>query len=151
MRNLEKILIEHFFFKGMSDEHIRTLCGCASNARFRPGTYLFREGSSADTFYCVRTGIVSLEIYSPGKGPIQIDSRSVDEVVGWSWMVPPYTWYCDARVVDEVRAIALDGRCLRGKCEKDVALGYELYTRFVPLMHRALEATRLQLLDVYGA
>lgn len=150
IQNLEQILSDHFFFRGMPKEHIQTLCGCASNVRFARGNYVFKEGDQADTFYCIRSGTVSLEIHSPAKGPIRIDARGADQVLGWSWIVAPYRFYCDARVVEEVRAIALNGRCLREKCEHDKVFGYELYTRFVPLIHRALEATRLQLIDVYG-
>jgi hypothetical protein len=50
-----------------------------------------------------------------------------------------------------VRAIALDGKCLRTKCEQNHDLGYELLKRFSQIMSRRLDATRLQLLDVYGA
>lgn len=151
MENLERILSEHPFFQGMTEQDIRVLNGCVSNVRFSAGTFIFREGEAADTFYCIRIGQVALEIYSPEKGPLQIDNREAGDVLGWSWIVPPFTWYCDARVVEDVRALALNARCLRGKCEKDRILGYELYTRFVPLMHRSLEATRLQLMDVYGS
>jgi hypothetical protein len=55
-----------------------------------------------------------------------------------------------ARAVELTRAIALDGKCLREKCEKDHDLGYELLKRFSNIIEQRLEATRLQLLDVYG-
>jgi len=151
VENLERLITEHSFFKGMKNEHIRLLTGCASNVRFPKGSYIFREGETANTFYGIRAGRVALEIYSPAQGPLQIDTRKSGGILGWSWIVAPYRWYCDARVIEDVRALALDGACLRGKCEKDKNLGYELYTRFIPLMHRSLEVTRLQLMDVYGS
>lgn len=151
MENLERILSDHPFFEGMTEEQLRVLSGCTSNVRIPAGAFVFREGEAADSFYCIRVGQVALEIYSPEKGPVPIDNRGAGEVLGWSWIITPFTWYCDARAVEDVRALALDGRCLRGKCEKDRILGYELYTRFVPLMHRSLEATRLQLMDLYGS
>jgi CRP/FNR family cyclic AMP-dependent transcriptional regulator len=64
--------------------------------------------------------------------------------------VPPYRWHFDARAVELTRAIALDGECLRGKCEEDHDLGYEIMKRFALVIAERLEATRLQLLDVYG-
>jgi len=70
--------------------------------------------------------------------------------VGVSWLVPPYRWTYDARAVERVRAISLDAECLRGKCDDDPALGYDMMTRFVPILVQRLQATRLQLLDVYG-
>ena len=84
-------------------------------------------------------------------GTIQIDSRSGGEPLGWSWIVEPYRWFCDARALEDVSALAFDGACLRGKFDQDLPLAYEMYRRFVPLIHRSLQATQLQLLDVYGA
>ena len=72
-----------------------------------------------------------------------IETIDAGEVVGWSWLFPPYRWHFDARAVDaDVRAIAFDGACLRGKCEDDPALGYELMKRFAQVMHRAPAARR---------
>jgi len=64
--------------------------------------------------------------------------------------VPPYRWRFDAQAVAPTRAIALDGKCLRGKFEADHTLGYELLKRFAPIIGQRVEATRLQLLDLYG-
>jgi CRP-like cAMP-binding protein len=72
------------------------------------------------------------------------------EVLGWSWLIPPYHWKFDARAIEQTRALALDGKCLRTKCEEDHDLGYELLKRFAQIMEERLQATRLQLLDVYG-
>ncbi len=71
-------------------------------------------------------------------------------VVGWSWLFPPYRWSFDARALELTRTVAFDGACLRGKCEADTTLGYELMQRFAAVMLDRLQATRLQLLDVYG-
>ena len=79
-----------------------------------------------------------------------IRSREAGEILGWSWLVPPYRWHFDARAVELTRAIALDGKCLREKCEEDHDLGYEVMRRFVVIIAQRLEETRLQLLDVYG-
>ena len=73
------------------------------------------------------------------------------DILGWSWLMPPYHWQFHARAVEVTRAIALDGKCLRTKCEQNHDLGYELLKRFCHIIERRLEATRLQLLDVYGS
>jgi CRP-like cAMP-binding protein len=118
---------------------------------FRAGEFVFREGDNADSFYFIRQGKLVIETYVPQKGPIAIQTREAGEVAGWSWMVPPYKWRFDARAVELTRAIALDGKCLRDKFEKDHDLGYELMKRFSVLIAQRLEATRLQLLDIYGS
>ena len=150
IHDLEQFISGHPFSKGMSDEHIKLLTGCAKNVRFHEGEFLFREGGDAETFYYIRSGKVVMELHTPPRGTIQIDSRTKDDTLGWSWMVPPYRWFCDARAAGEVRGLAFDATCLRGKWDKDAQFAYAMYQRFVPLMHRSLQVTQLQLLDIYG-
>jgi len=150
MENLESILKEHPFFEGLLNKHIEFIVGCASNARFKTGEFLFREGQEANHFYLIREGTVNLEIYSPQKGAITIQTLGEGEIVGWSWIISPYQWRFDARSVDMTRLIALDGKCLRDKCNEDPELGYELLKRFSPIIEQRLVATKIQLLDLYG-
>ena len=70
--------------------------------------------------------------------------------MGWSWLFAPHRWQFDGRAVDPTRTIAFDGTCLRGKCDADHELGYQLMRRFAAVAVERLQATRLQLLDVYG-
>lgn len=150
MENLEKILSDHPFFKDMKSEYLSLIVGCASNVRFNEDEIIFSEGEEANKFYVIREGVVALDIHDPGSGRITIDTLEDGEILGWSWLVPPYYWRFDARVIMRTRAIALDGECLRNKCEADHNLGYELLKRFSLIMEQRLQATRLQLLDVYG-
>ncbi|HKI47416.1 MAG TPA: cyclic nucleotide-binding domain-containing protein [Balneolales bacterium] len=150
MENLEKILSDHPFFKDMESEYLNLIVGCASNVRFHEDEVIFSEGEEANKFYVIREGSVALDIHDPGSGKITIDTLEDGEVLGWSWLVPPYYWRFDARAIMKTRAIALDGKCLRNKCEADHNLGYELLKRFTPIIDQRLQATRLQLLDVYG-
>lgn len=149
IENLEHILIEHPFFVGMKQEHMDLLVGCASNVRFEAGQFILREGEEANSFYLLRQGKAALEIYAPGRGSISIQTLGAGEVLGWSWLVPPYRWRFDARAIELTRAIALDGKCLRQKCEKDSELGFELLKRFSQVMVEHLQAARFQLLNVY--
>ena len=119
--------------------------------RFEAGGYLLREGEPADWFYLIRQGRVALELKAPGRPPVTIQTIREGEIAGVSWLIPPYRWTYDARAMELVRALALDGKCLRGKCEQDHDLGYDLMKRFMPVLIQRLQATRLQLLDLYGA
>jgi CRP-like cAMP-binding protein len=112
---------------------------------------MLREGEEANQFYLIRQGQVAIEISPPQKRAIVVDTIGEGEILGWSWLLPPYHWKFHARATEAVRAIALDGKCLRTKCEQNHDLGYELLKRFSQIMSRRLDATRLQLLDVYGA
>ena len=150
MEGLERILGEQPFFAGLAPEQMRLVTGCARNHRFEAGKYLFREGDSADEFFLVRQGKVALEISAPGQAPIVFSTIGESEVVGASWLVPPYRWMFDARALELVRAIGIDAACLRTKCEADSKLGYEMMKRFLPILVQRLQAARLQLMDVYG-
>lgn len=150
IQTLEPYLAEHPFLNGLAPEHLKIIVGCASNVRFDAGQFILREGEEANNFYIIRHGRVSLEIFTSDRGPITIQTIGEGEVLGWSWLIPPYHWHYDARALELTRAIALDGKCLRTKCEHDHDLGYELLKRFAHIITQRLEATRLQLLDVYG-
>jgi len=150
METLERLLADHPFFAGLEAEHFAVLVGCAANVRFEPGEFLCREGEPADNFYLVRHGRVTLELFVPQKGPVRIQTLDAGEVVGWSWLVEPYTWHFDARALEPVVAVSLDGVCLRTKCDADPRLGYELLKRFAHVMEQRLHSARLGLLDLYG-
>ena len=151
MEGLERIVREHPFFAGLAEEFCSLICGCAKNVRFDDGQYLFHEGQPADQFYLLRHGRVALEMTIPGRPSLTFQTVGAGEIVGVSWLVPPYRWAYDAKALGLVRAIAMDAACLRRKCEDDDALGYEMMKRFMPILIQRLQATRLQLLDVYGA
>lgn len=150
METLERILMEQPFFAGLSAENSALVTGCARNHRFEKGQYLFHEGEAANEFFLIRHGKVALEILAPGQAPVVFATLGEGEVVGASWLVPPYRWVFDARAVEFTRAIGIDAACLRGKCEADHHLGYEMMKRFAPILVKRLHATRLQVLDVYG-
>lgn len=147
---LERIVLEHPFFANLPGEFGRLVAGCARNVHFEAGEYILREGGAANDFYLLREGRVALEIHVPGQPGITFQTLGPGEIVGVSWLIPPYRWSYDARALEPVRAISLDAECLRGKCDADHSLGYEMMVRFVPILAQRLQATRLQLLDVYG-
>lgn len=149
-QTLEPILAEHPFFQGLSAEDIQLLASCASNVAFKAEEIICRESDEANHVYLIRQGKVALEIYVPERGQVVLQTIGAGEIVGWSWLIPPYQWRFDVRAVEPVRAIALDGKCLRGKCDENPRLGYELLKRVAQVFTERLLATRLQLLDVYG-
>ena len=150
MEGLERILSEHPFFSAFSAEQRQLLAGCAKNHRFNAGQFLVHEGDPANEFFLIRHGKVALEIVAPGREPIVFKTLEDGEIVGASWLAPPYRWMFDARAMDLTRAIGMDAACLRGKCEADHHLGYEMMKRFLPILVERLDATRIQILDAYG-
>ena len=149
MQTLEPILAAHPFFKDLEPRYLQLVVGCASNVRFNPEQFICREGEEANQFYLIRHGRVALQISVPGRGPLIVQTLEEGDILGWSWLFPPYHWHFDARAVELTRAIALDGKCLRTKCEEDHNLGYELLRRFANVVMQHLQATRLQVVDMY--
>lgn len=150
MQTLDELIAASPVFAGLADEHLALIAGCARNERFATGEYLFREGAAADRFFLIREGAVAIEVDAPGRGPLVIETLHEGDVAGWSWLFEPYRWQLDARASEPAGVVAFDGVCLRGKCEADHELGYQLMRHFAASLIDALQATRLQLLDVYG-
>ncbi len=147
--NLEPILSKHPFFADLSPEVLSLVVSCARNRRVEPGQMLARTGEPADEFFLIRDGLIAVETHLPGRGAVTLQTVHAGDVAGWSWLFPPYLWTFDLRAVEPSLVLAMGGKCLREKCEKDPALGYLLMKRLSRIMTERLRATRLQLLDVY--
>jgi CRP/FNR family cyclic AMP-dependent transcriptional regulator len=150
MRTVDELIAQAPAFAGLEGEQLAFIAGCARNEHVEAGTFLLREGEQADRFFLVRHGVVALEVDAPGRPPLLIQTLGDGDVVGWSWLFPPYRWQMDGRAVKACSLVAFDGACLRGKCDADHDLGYELMKRFAASVTDRLQATRFQLLDVYG-
>jgi CRP-like cAMP-binding protein len=147
MQTIDQYLPEHPFFQGLDADTTDLLSGCAVNVHARPGEFLFREGTPADHFYVLRRGRVAIEVHTPARG-VELDELADGDVVGWSWMVPPYEWTFDARAITDTSALAFDAACLRAKCEADPVVGYELTKRFVTVMNQRLQSARVRMLNL---
>lgn len=150
MQTVEQLIGESPALQALDAEHRRTLAGCARNCVFEPGARIMREGDPADAFYVIRAGAVAIETEVPGRGTVVMQTLHDGELLGWSWLVPPYRTAFDARSVGTTHAISLDGACLRGKCDADPALGYDLMKLISTVFVERLQDTRLRLLDMYG-
>lgn len=150
MSSIDELVGVHPFAAGLSVEHLALMAGCAQNVAFDAGTLLCAEGESADTFYLLRRGHVSIEVHQAGRGPIVIETVGPGDAVGWSWLVAPFRWTFDARALDPVGALAIDGACLRAKSFEDATLGFALLSRVSQELLERLQATRIRLLDLYG-
>jgi CRP-like cAMP-binding protein len=150
MRRLEDELADVPSLAALTLEQRATLAGCARNRGFEAGERIMREGEPANAFYVIRRGAVALETVVPQRGPVVLQTLHDGELLGWSWLVPPYRTAFDARSLGTTRAIEFDGACLRGKCDADPALGYALLKLLSGVFVERLQDTRLRLLDLYG-
>jgi CRP-like cAMP-binding protein len=149
MRTIDDLLADLPALSSLSAEHRHTIASCARNCAFRAGDRIMREGEPADAFYVIREGAVAVETAVPGRGSIVLQTLHEGDLLGWSWLVPPYRVAFDARAVTATQAIAFDGACLRQKSDADPALGYDLLKLVSTVFVERLQDTRLRLLDFY--
>src|SRR6266516_453937 len=142
--NLKKDVAAHPFLIGLPETHVRLLSDCAMHIHFRAQEVIFREGETANRFYLIERGKVALESSTLGES-VTIEEIGDGDLLGWSWLFPPHAWHFTARAVEPTMAIFFYGTILREYCEKDPALGYELFKRMSEVMMRRLQASRVRL------
>lgn len=150
MDSLMEALRSHPFLMNQTEEQLRHIAGCSSEVSFAAGALVLREGADATTIYLLTSGSVALEVAVPGQGPVRVESLFAGDLLGLSWLFPPYRWQLDARTLEPTEAIAVEARCLLGHLESDPALGYAFLRSLASKLYERLERVRLQRLDVYG-
>lgn len=150
MRTIADDMLDHRFFKELNADYVRLMAGCGEHVVFRAGETIADEGSEADAFYLIQRGRVALQLHAAATGAARIQTLDAGDILGWSWLFPPFRWSIEVRAEQDVHAIRLDGKCLRRKCDADPVMGYALMQRFSYIMSQRLEAMRLQVLDLYG-
>jgi CRP-like cAMP-binding protein len=147
-QSVETIISTHPFLAGMSPHQLRVLSDCAIALHFTANELIFREGDPANRFYLLRSGTVALESQVQGKRKALIQTIGAGDVLGWSWLFPPYYWHFDARAIEPTDAVFIYSTPLREECERDHELGYELMKRLASVMVKRLQATRWKLLGL---
>jgi CRP-like cAMP-binding protein len=136
----------HPFLAGMSHHHLMLLTDCATVTHFKKGEVILDEGELADRFYLIESGKVVLESVTREIDPVRVDTISAGELLGWSWMFPPYIWHFTARAIEPTDAIYFSGPALREDCEQVHSLGYELFKRMSVVMMKRLQSARGKIL-----
>lgn len=148
---LDRAVAAHPFLLAMSEHHIRLLADCAMQTHFETDQIIFRQGETANRFYLVEKGKVALEATASGDEAVTIDVIAGGDLLGWSWLFPPYVWHFSARAIEPTSALFFYGTVLREYCEKDATLGFELFRRMSEVMTRRLQSARAKLLKAYAA
>ena len=138
----------HPFLAGLNPHHLALLTDCAMATHFRKGEIVLKEGEFANRFYLLESGKVILESAAAEDELVIVDTIGAGDLLGWSWMLPPYIWHFTARAVEPTDAIFFYGTILREYCEKDHSLGYELFKRMSAVMIKRLQAAREKMLSV---
>jgi CRP/FNR family cyclic AMP-dependent transcriptional regulator len=141
-------LATHPFLHGMPREQLAVLAGAASDVMFPAGRRLFEDGGNADHFWLIQSGHVTLDLHVPGQGRMKIESIGMGELLGWSWLFPPYQWAFGAVAAAPVKAFEFSAPAVRASCASDPELGYEVTTRLARVVASRLKATRVRLISV---
>ncbi len=138
----------HPFLAGMNHTQLTLLTDCAVARHFNMGQTILREGEFANGFYLIETGRVALESEAGFGESIVIQTIGAGDLLGWSWMFPPYVWQFAARAIEPTAALFFYAAILREYCEKDHSLGYELLKRISAVMVTRLHAAHDQMLSL---
>jgi CRP-like cAMP-binding protein len=144
------VTIRQRLLDGLPDAHRERLLALARDRDFPAGSRLFDEGGSADRFWLIRTGEVALDLHVPGRRPPVIETIGPGQLLGWSWLFPPYRWHLGARTLEPVTAHEFPAAEVRDLCAAEPELGYVLSLRCAAVIAERLQATRLRLLDLYA-
>jgi CRP-like cAMP-binding protein len=145
---VERKLASHPFLRGLSSHQLRLICDFAGPVFFEKNQTILRAGEPATRFYLLYSGRVLLESFTAPEGKVPIQELSGGDVLGWSWMIPPYFWHFDARAVEPTDALYINGVPLRMECENDHDFGYELYKRILEVLFERLQSTRRRIVGL---
>lgn len=148
--SIENYLSGHAFFSGLDDAFVKYLADSASERQIKKGEVLFKQGNSADKFYLLRSGEISVQVPALMGPVLEIQRLGEDQILGWSWLIPPYRWHFMARAQEDSEVIEFDGSAILAHCEEDTNFGYHLLKRFAALMSERLEAARQKMMDQWN-
>ena len=148
--SIENYLSAHAFFAGLDEDIIKYLSGSARERQVKEGEVLFQQGKRADTFYLVRKGRVSIQVPALMGPALDIQTLEEGQILGWSWLIPPFRWHFLARAVEDSEVLEFDGGAILAHCEEDPRFGYELLKRFAALMSERLDAARQKMMDQFN-
>lgn len=147
----DRALADHPFTAGLEEDDILELAGCVvGRSEWKAGETILQRGDAADQMHLLVDGTIAIEVRPPGQGARTIQTLHGGDLLGWSWLLEPYRWTFDASASTVASAITIDAELLRRRIESDHAFGLVIWERVTRAIVNRLEATRLQVLDVYN-
>ncbi|MEE9597084.1 MAG: cyclic nucleotide-binding domain-containing protein [Acidiferrobacterales bacterium] len=149
-QSIEDYLSSHVFFSELDDSFMKFLSDSATELKIKKGDVLFQQGERADKFYLLRNGHVSVQVPALMGPTLEIQALGEDQILGWSWLIPPYRWNFQARALEDSELLEFDGSAILARCEEDPKFGYALLKRFAALMSDRLDAARQKMMDEWN-
>ena len=138
------------FLDGIAEEDLHRIASVARLQSYRTGTVLFREGDRITQIFLISQGNVALEVGVPGYGARRIHTVGAGELLGWSPVLDQGPMTATGRALAPTDVVAIDAFQVLALCHQDPNFGFAFMRRTARALAQRLNATRLQLLDVYG-
>ena len=146
---LQSMLRRHPFVEAFEPAHVDKLAALATPVRFERDQVLFHEGDECSEFYLITSGLIALEVEEPGS-TLRVQTLAAGDELGWSALLMASGKYFQARALDRVEALAFHGPTLLAECKLDPAFGFAFMQRLLGVVAARLQATRLQVHDLYS-
>jgi CRP/FNR family transcriptional regulator, cyclic AMP receptor protein len=144
----EGILKGHAFLQGASEQFLNELGEFSKEASFEVGEVILTEGAYADRCFLIRQGRLQLELRGGRELPVVLQMLRPGDILGWSWLYPPFQWHFTARALEHCEMVELNAASLLIRAEENPVFGYELMKRVsMQLIHR-LQALRDSLVSL---
>ncbi|MBK1735396.1 regulator [Halorhodospira abdelmalekii] len=144
---IANFLSDQALFKDLGREYVEFLAAHATWEQVAAQTMIFRHGDAAERFYVIKSGTLVLEVPAISGPTLEVQRLGADEILGWSWLIPPYRWNFNARAESDCELLTIDGSAVLARCEADAQFGYQLHKRFSALMSERLTAARQRMID----
>lgn len=135
--------------RALPAEYRDRLMELAREVSFPEDARIFEEHGTADRFWVIRSGAVTLDLQLPGRRVVTVETLGTGDLLGWSWLFPPYEWGFGAEALSPVRAYEFDGADARALCEQNPALGFAVMRAVAEVLGHRLHTARSRLLDLY--
>jgi CRP-like cAMP-binding protein len=140
---------QHPFSLGLTPEHCATLAALGTRVQYPKDSLIFAEGDERHEFFLLLKGRVALEMMAQGK-PLRVHTLEAGDELGWSAVLMGGGKRFQARALEPVESLALDGYALLERCRADTGFGYKIMHRLLGVVSERLQAARIQVLDMYS-
>jgi len=140
----------HTTFSNLDPAHLEVLVQHAQEKSFVVGDMLFRQMDLAENFYILLEGSIKVQVPAIMGPALVVQTLEASDILGWSWLIPPYKWIFEAMAELDSRVLVFDGKALLQHCETDKVFGYTLMKIFAGLMSERLHAARIKMMDSWS-
>jgi CRP/FNR family transcriptional regulator, cyclic AMP receptor protein len=152
MEPLVATLLDGTWFATELSPSVRhTLARIARAVDYGPGETVVRAGEPCPALGVITEGRIALRLAVPGRSARTIATLEPGDIFGWSAVLPGSIATSHAVAVQPTRALLFDREPLATTMAGDCELAVAIHRRVLAAVARRLQATRLQLLDLYRA